>query len=170
MNGQALSLIVAAWGAILSTLLAGRRVWEVWRDRHRIDIGYSFCSDEGEGNTISIRNVSGRPLILSYWELQYGRGRWPFTRFETFQSPEPEEVSDCKIEPYTSYPLTFTDAEHFDWGSAVLRGRSVYRHLMNTRGSRVTKVCPHLYNTRRKMPKKRQTGKVPKLTVARLFI
>lgn len=122
------SVVVAAWGAILSTLLAGIKIWELWRDRHRIDVGYSFTSDRNQGNTITLRNVSARPLILSYWELQYGKGRWPFKRSDTFQWPEHDE-SDTKIDAYSSFSLRFTAAEHFDWGSTVLQGRDLYVRL-----------------------------------------
>ena len=87
------------------------------------------CTQLRQGKTITIRNVSGRPLILSYWELQYGRGWWPFRRFETFQWPEPDDVTDCTIDAYSSHMLAFANAEHFEWGVATLRGRSLHIRL-----------------------------------------
>ncbi len=35
MNAQ----MLAAWGAVLSTALTAIKVWELWWDRHRIDVG-----------------------------------------------------------------------------------------------------------------------------------
>ncbi|WP_155648284.1 hypothetical protein [Burkholderia cepacia] len=77
MNGQFLSPMLAAWGAVLSTTLAGIKLGELSRDRHRIDLRYSFCTDEQLDNTTTIRDLSGRPLIPSYWELQLRHERWP---------------------------------------------------------------------------------------------
>ncbi|MCW3696781.1 hypothetical protein [Burkholderia cenocepacia] len=129
MNGLSLPLLIAGWGALLSTALAAIKIWELWRDRHRIDVGYSFCSDEQQGNTITIRNVSGRPLILCYWELQLRHGHWPRARYNTFRTPEPDEVNDYRLEPYSSYPLVFTDYEHFDYDLVAPRGGPVYIRL-----------------------------------------
>lgn len=129
MNDHSWSLVIAGWGAVLSTVLAVIKCCELWRDRHRIDIGYSFCSDEQEGNTITIRNVSGRPLILCYWELQLRAGRWPCARYNTFLTPEPDEVSDCRIEPYSSYPLVFADESHFDKDKVAPPGGPLYIRL-----------------------------------------
>lgn len=129
MNVQTSSLLVAVWGAVLSTCLAGIKLGEVWRDRHRIDIGFSFSTDESQGNTISIRNVSGRPLILSYWELIYGTGHWPFRKFSAFQWPDHDEMTDLKIDAYSTHTLTFADADHFDWQKSSLKERRLYIRL-----------------------------------------
>ncbi|WP_049117248.1 hypothetical protein [Burkholderia cepacia] len=126
MNGLALSLMLAGWGVVLSTILAGIKVWELWRDRHRINISYSFCTDELRGNTINIHNLSGRPLILSYWELQLRHGRWPHARYSTFRSRGFDVLSDCRVEPYSSYPLVFAEADHFNFDRAALRGGTLY--------------------------------------------
>ena len=129
MNGPSLSLVLALWGAVVSTALGAIKIWEVWRDRHRVDVGFSFCSGEQRGNTITIRNLAGRPLILSYWELQLRQGRWPCARYSTFQSPELDELLDSRIEPYSSNPLVFAEADHFDWDKGALRGQPLYIRL-----------------------------------------
>lgn len=100
MHDVTLSVILGAWGAALSTMLAGIKIWEIWRDRHRVEIGYSFVDDETVGNSISIRNLSGRAFILSYWELLYGSGRWPFRKFSELRSP----TSTLRIERLNRSP------------------------------------------------------------------
>ncbi|SAL06071.1 hypothetical protein AWB81_07430 [Caballeronia arationis] len=125
MHDITLSVILGAWGAILSTLLAGVKIWEIWRDRHRIEIGHNFTSDESIGHSISIRNLSGRAFILSYWELVYGAGCWPFRTFDGLRSPD-HDVSDIKIEAYSTYTLSFCDEDHFGWGPKALKGRKIY--------------------------------------------
>jgi hypothetical protein len=142
MNGLSLSLMIAGWGALLSTALAAIKIWELWRDRHRIDIGYSFCSDEEHGNTITIRNVSGRPLILCYWELQVRHGYWPCWRYNTFRTPEPDEVNDYRLEPYSSHPLVFTESEHFDYETVAPSGGPLYLRL-HFAGRRPTRLIAY---------------------------
>jgi hypothetical protein len=63
------SSLIAWWGAGLSTLLAVVKLFELWRDRFRVDVSYNFTGNESIGNEILIRNLSSRPLILAYWEL-----------------------------------------------------------------------------------------------------
>jgi hypothetical protein len=128
MKPETMALIVAAWGAGLSTLLAAIKVWEVWRDRHRINVAYSFATDEAIGNTITIQNLAGRPLILSYWELLYGTGTWPLWNFEAMLWPD-HDHGHQKIEAYSAYPLNFSEENHFDWRSKALKGRKIYIRL-----------------------------------------
>jgi len=116
---------VAWWGAGLSTLLALVKIWEIWRDRFRVDIGYSFAGLPAIGNKILIRNLGSRTFILAYWELLYCSGKWPFRRFAPLASAE-YDAGDRKVEPHTTCTLSFTDAEYFDWGVASLKGRSIY--------------------------------------------
>jgi hypothetical protein len=125
MQGATLSVALGAWGALLSTLLAGIKLWEIWRDRHRIEIGHNFTSDESIGNSISIRNLSGRAFILSYWELLYGAGCWPFRKFNELRSQD-FDVGDTKVEAYSTYTLSFCDEDHFGSSPKALKGRKVY--------------------------------------------
>jgi hypothetical protein len=125
MQGVTLSVILGAWGAALSTLLASIKLWEIWRDRHRIEIGYIFTTSESIGNSISIRNLSGRAFILSDWELLYGIGCRPFRRFNELRSPD-FDASDIRIEAYSTYTLSFCDEHYFDSSPKALKDRKIY--------------------------------------------
>jgi hypothetical protein len=118
-------ILVAWWGAGLSTLLAILKIWEIWRDRFQLDVSYSFTSDENIGNEILIRNLSSRPFILKYWELLYGSGRWPRRKFEPIEHAE-HDAGDSRIEPHATLTLHFADAQHFSWGHEALKGRKIY--------------------------------------------
>jgi len=119
---------IAWWGAGLSTLLALVKLWEIWRDRFRLDIGSNLTSDPEIGNEIFIRNLSGYPLILSYWELLHGSGVWPFLKLSEFESPGPD-ASDLRIEAHSSKSFTFSEAYHFGWSEKSLKGRKIYMRL-----------------------------------------
>jgi hypothetical protein len=122
------SSLIAWWGAGLSTLLAVVKLFELWRDRFRVDVSYNFTGSESIGNEILIRNISSRPLILAHWELLYCSGRWPRRQFESFESAE-FDAGDRKLEPYATHTLHFSDANYFSWGHKVLNGRRILIRL-----------------------------------------
>jgi len=119
---------IAWWGAALSTLLALVKLWELWRDRFRIDVDCNLTSMPEIGNQIFVRNLSANPMILSYWELLHGSGVWPFLRFSVFESPGPD-ANDIKIEPHSSKTFKFAEANYFGSGHKFLQGRKIYMRL-----------------------------------------
>lgn len=119
---------IAWWGACLSTLLAIVKLWELWRDRFRIDIGHSFTSEPELGNEIFVRNLSANPIILEYWALHHVSGFWPFRKFSEFESPGPD-ACDIRIEPHSSQSFTFNGQYHFGWSEKSLQGRKIYMRL-----------------------------------------
>lgn len=119
---------IAWWGAVLSTLLAVVKLFELWRDRFRIDVGYGFSGDAHQGNDIHIRNLSGNPVILAYWELFYRPHFWPLQKDIYIDSPE-ACAYDLKIEPHSSKTFNFSDQEHFSWGRESMKGHKIYIRL-----------------------------------------
>jgi hypothetical protein len=119
---------IAWWGAGLSTILATVKLYELWRDRFRIDISYNFAGIADIGNKILIRNLGGKAFILGHWELMYGRGRRPFRKYQGFANPE-YDCEDVTIAAYSTHVLTFRDHEHFGWGVDDLAGRSIFIRL-----------------------------------------
>lgn len=122
------SALIAWWGAGLSTLLAIVKVFEVWRDRFRVEVSGNFTGSESIGNEILIRNLSSRPLILTYWELLYCSGRWPRRSFESFESAD-FDSGDRRLEPYATHTLHFAEQNYFSWGYKVLKGRRIFIRL-----------------------------------------
>ena len=113
---------MAVWGAVLSTILAVAKLWEMWRDRFRIEVGYNFTSAPDIGNQIFVRNLAAHPVIVCYWELSWVSGRWPFRKFEYIASPE-EDARDIRLGPQSSFELNFRDQNHFDTGLAATKCR-----------------------------------------------
>ena len=120
--------LIAWWGAGLSTLLALVKLWELWRDRFRINIGYNFTSCPDVGNEIHVRNLSHTPIILGSWELFYRSRLWPFRKDAPIDSAGPD-ACDLRIEPHSSQTLSFRESEHFDWSFKSMKGRSIYIRL-----------------------------------------
>lgn len=127
MQEQSVDL-VAWWGAGLSTLLALVKLWELWRDRFRINIGYNMTGNPDIGNEIHIRNLSGTPAILCYWELFYRSHTWPFTRDKAIDSPG-ADACDIRIDPHSTKTFRFREADHSDWDWKTMKGRRIYIRL-----------------------------------------
>ena len=122
------SSIIAWWGAVLSTLLAVVKLYELWRERFRVDVSYNFTGNASIGNEVLIRNLTQYPLILEHWELLYCTGRWPRRNF-TFLASAELGAGDCRVEPYATHTLHFMQQHYFDWSHDALSGRKIFIRL-----------------------------------------
>ena len=133
--------LIALWGAILSTTLAGVKGYELWRDRHRVEIEGRFTSSVSDGNEIRIRNLSIRPLIVTYWEVSYRSGFWPFFKWEEICSAE-HDSPDLKIEPNSSNDFKFVYEHYFSTSPKALMGRRVV-FILHLAGRRPIRAVIH---------------------------
>jgi hypothetical protein len=122
------SIIIAWWGALLSTSLALIKLWEVWRDRFQIEVTYCLRGEPSLGNDILIRNLTNRPLILAHWELFYRIGKWPRNEYESLHMADMDD-GDQRIDAYSTLKLHFANENYFSWNNKALDGRSIYIHL-----------------------------------------
>ena len=121
---------LSVWGAALSTILAGTKAWELWRARVRIEVGYNFNSDENIGNDVMVRNLSGTPLIITYWELIWRQRSLLGWKQSGAIGPEPgEDNDDIKVGAHSSIKLSFRESDHFDWGVSTLGRRKIFLRL-----------------------------------------
>jgi hypothetical protein len=107
--------VLAIWGALLSTVLAGVKLWEMHRARPRITTSYSLSAPDQGGNQIILENASSTPVMVSYWELHL-RKRKGF-RVETVSGRFPNEgYCNITIGAHSRHVLSFEDEEYFSWG------------------------------------------------------
>lgn len=118
-------IFISWWGAGLSTLLAILKLAELWRNRFRIEISPNLTDSESHGNTIQIRNLSNKPIIITYWEIMYVSGRWPRRKFEVIAHPD-HDSGDCRIESQSTLELIFTEQDYFSWSHKILNGRKIF--------------------------------------------
>ncbi len=120
--------IIALWGAGLSTLLALVKLWEIWTARRRIEVSYKFIGIPEEGNDIIIRNISGTPFIVTYWELLFCERKK--LRWIPYRTEEPcADAHDMCIQQHSSKTLNFSGANYFDWGHKALSDKRIYLKL-----------------------------------------
>jgi hypothetical protein len=122
------SALIAWWGAGLSTLLAFVKIFELWRDRFRVDVSYNFM-DINNGNEVLIRNLSNRQYILAHWELLYCSGHWPLRKFMTIVSSDDIYDGDKQIGSNETHTLPFIGEYYFSWEPSVLNGRRIFIRL-----------------------------------------
>ena len=133
---------LALWGAVLSRLLGALKAWEIWKGRFRIDVGCLLTGSSELGNTVTIRNLGGDPIIVKYWELLWFSGRWPRRKQSLCDSPG-EYATDIHIAPGSSHPLEGAGPDHFEWGARALRGRRLFirLHIAGKKRRLLRKLC-----------------------------
>ncbi len=115
---------LALWGAVLSTSLALVKGWEVWKERSRIEIGYGFHGLPDIGNTITVRNLSGTPFTITYWELQFSKRAGLFWKVYNSESPGADNC-DIFVDGHKNHEFCFSEENHFPFGKA-LNGKRLY--------------------------------------------
>ncbi|MXX86186.1 MAG: hypothetical protein F4Y71_06985 [Acidobacteria bacterium] len=119
---------LALWGAAISTILGALKVRGIWKERFRIDVDALLTGSVELGNTVTIRNLGGKPVIVAYWELVWRSGWWP-CRQESLLSSPAEFARDIQIAAGASHSLRFADSDYFDWSARALKGRSIWISL-----------------------------------------
>ena len=125
---QAISTILAIWGAILSTGLVGMKILEIWRERPRLSTSYSFASPGWGDNEIIIENPSKTPVIISYWELLWLKRR--YLRLQTNHGTFPNEgYCNITIGAHSRHTLVFSEQEYFDAHQTTADFGNIYLRL-----------------------------------------
>ncbi|WP_316235305.1 MULTISPECIES: hypothetical protein [unclassified Bradyrhizobium] len=122
-------MILAIWASVVSTMLAGIKILEMWRDRRRLTTSYNFAAPGHGGNKITIENPSKTPVMISYWELLWVKRH--HLKIETTGGRFPTDEGYCSITipEHGRHILTFDDAEYFDWGHSTTNKRKLYLKL-----------------------------------------
>ncbi|KAA2241520.1 hypothetical protein F0L74_16630 [Chitinophaga agrisoli] len=122
-----LPVILSIWGAVLSTVLFGIKIFETYRDRNRLLISYYFGVTQHE-NQIIIANPSKTPAMIDYYELFWGRRRlWRTKVLKEIFSPD--DCANITIPSYSKHVLTFSDEDYFNWDTPSIKNSKIYIRL-----------------------------------------
>lgn len=106
MAEQGFTLFAALWGSVISTVLAGIKIGEAWRDRRRLTTSYSISYSDNRESQIILENPSSTPVLVTYWELLWIKGR--LFRRETVDGAFPDEgYCNITIKAHDRYVLSF---------------------------------------------------------------
>jgi hypothetical protein len=121
--------LLAAWGAGLSTILAGVKLWELWRNHFRVETAYDFTNLPKLGHKIHVRNLNNRPITLEHWELEWRHGKWPSKKTVLIDMAE-NLSAGRKIDAYHSMTLNFIDEKgNYFSLEPVSEGKALYIKL-----------------------------------------
>lgn len=120
--------LLAVWGAVLSTFLAVAKLREIWINRTQVEVSHNFAGSSDIGNQVIIRNLTGTPLLITYWELLW-RHRSGFGWKQSKSIGPGEYFEDLKLGGHASIKLVFRDQDYFDWGVSALGNDRIYIRL-----------------------------------------
>ena len=119
---------LAVWGAFLSTVLAAIKIAEWWRDRNRLEIGFTCTTSESEGNTIIIRNLYSKPIIITYWEIFLAKNPRRDSEQVSLESADFDN-GDQVVAAHDFVQWNFSEAGFFGTSEKFLKGRGIYLRL-----------------------------------------
>lgn len=101
---------------------------ELWWARHRIDTSYGFTSSAIEGNTVLIRNLSNRPIIIEYWEQFAAHDKGGKEGYDVLALPD-SLPDDTQLAAMSTLTLRFCEADYFGTTPKYLKCRRIYLKL-----------------------------------------
>lgn len=137
-----ITFICAVWGSVVSTLLVLIKVWETFlKNRIQLETSYSFSNQEGSCDQITIENLSGVPVQVEQWQLEW-RPRKLCFRMLTIDVTPSDVNSRFRINAYDNYTIIFEDDSKFDWSHRTARRRALFLtlHIFGRRRPKVLKV------------------------------
>jgi hypothetical protein len=119
---------LAVWGAILSTILALIKIWEVYQGRFRIEITPSLSSPE-RGNTFTVTNLSKNQININYYKLFWAKKLSDSDSYQFLDTGIEEEGCNIKIPAHSNCVLKFHDQYYFSWGQQMQKKGNLYISL-----------------------------------------
>lgn len=127
-SNMALNEWLAVWGAFVSTVLAAIKIAEWWRDRNRLEIDFTCTTSESEGNTVIIRNLYSKPIIIIYWEIFLAKNLRRGSEQVSIESAD-FDAGDQVVAAHASVQWNFSEARFFGTSDKFLKSRGLYLQL-----------------------------------------
>jgi hypothetical protein len=113
------TLVLTIWGAGLSTILAGIKIWEIYRDRKRMLVSYLFAGNDETGDKITLQNLSKSALMIEHWELL-----WVTRKFFFLKKIVPIHIFNYEnghlnLPASSTQSLDFNGQYHFNWNPEI---------------------------------------------------
>ena len=126
---MSITLILAIWGAALSTVLAGIKLWEINRYSRRIHVAYLLTGDPIKEDKIIIYNLSKRVIRIEHWELLWVT-RKPFLNkkivpIDIFENGD----YSLNLPANSIQPLNFNGQYHFNWRPEIEKNVKLFIKL-----------------------------------------
>lgn len=137
--------IAAWWGAVIATIVGAVQVYDRLFHKPTPAVTYSMSGNADIGNTITIINASNVPVLITYWELYWGRVKgFGMDRGTSVAEKDFEDSSVLTLAPHSHHTWTFAEQNHFAWGYKMAPRGNLYIEL-SVVGRRRPLVL-HVYN------------------------
>jgi hypothetical protein len=122
---------LAAWGAVLSTLLASIKVYELWsQERVRLTASF-FCSGRGgQSDKITITNLSKKPLHITSWKIVWRSVKKDLISLQVAPGRDFSDLTSFTIGSHASHLIEFSEIDKFDTNFKISDGRKLYIDLI----------------------------------------
>jgi len=97
-------------------------LWERVTGRQKITVSRSLVGIPEPGNSITIANHSGQPIMISHWALVLAKGVPPWLKIKETIVHEAEWDSDgFTVASHSREKMDFSGDRWFDWGWKIRR-------------------------------------------------
>ncbi len=124
-----ITLTLAIWAAGLSTILAGIKIWEIYRARKRLHATCLLTGDSITGDKITVYNLSKNAVIIEHWELLWvKKNNFLHKKIVPIDSFHNE---DCQLNLAANsiQPLNFSGQYHFNWSPEIEKNVKLFIKL-----------------------------------------
>lgn len=102
---------IAIYAAVLSTVLLIVKLYEMWKDRFRLEAWLNI-SDPREGKNLMIINLSKTPIHIKYLELTWAKSKRGCKNGKHIHI-EYDFAHDIQIGPYSNNNIEFKEENDF---------------------------------------------------------
>lgn len=134
------TLILAIWGAFLSTVLCILQIWDRYKNRTRIFSNYSFSDLPGDEDKIIITNLGKASLLIDHFELYMASNRF-FGKKKYFEVyPEEDGPLEITIPGDSRYIFRLTDQYRINSKGPLNQNIYLCLHIVG-KGLKTLRIC-----------------------------
>ena len=138
------TLIVAGWGAVLSTIIAAVQLFRYYRNSYLITGDITPIYPDG-GQKIRLRNISHRDHIITGWIVFFGYKPNVEAADAEIIAHSEHDANDMKLEKDRAEVILLQEIFGIEYSSNILDGRSVYICLViaGKKKNKYIRLYPH---------------------------
>lgn len=116
--------VASVWGALLSTVLGGLKIWEMfWKDRVRLYSTYNLTGPGGPDSTVTTANLTPLPVMVRGWSLVWEPRALRF--WAKSNDVTPYEARGFMVKGHTTFEMSFDEETRFAWDWKTAKHRDL---------------------------------------------
>jgi hypothetical protein len=107
------TMMIALWGAGVSTALGIIKLIEFKRTFVRVEASWVLRSHEEIGHDVLILNNSAQPIFVTYFDIVRAKRKWLRRSVTNVEFSLEDEHAAYRIEPFGAKKLNFSEGDYF---------------------------------------------------------